>query len=124
MWYLPFQIEFNNALFAGSCLWCLALYLAFASFREFVINTLEKWFNFAEGFLYTSKTEFERTRKARESQNAFLASLTSVIPFLIVGIFCNWLVAIGLGENWCISLGLLAVVCCAVYDLGRRDASQ
>ncbi|AFZ53465.1 hypothetical protein VKI21_16705 [Cyanobacterium aponinum UTEX 3222] len=121
MWF--FHWEINIAIITGSFLWCLALYLGFAQLREMVIDGLYRWFNFAERFLYTSEAEFERTRKGRESQNAFLASLMSVIPFLILGLLCNWLVEIGLGRNWSISVGILAVICCAVYDLGRRDSN-
>ncbi len=120
MWFFDWQID--KTIIAGSFLWCLALYLGLAKIREMVINGLDRWFNFAERFLYTSEAEFERTRKGRESQNAFLASLMSVIPFLIFGVFCNWLVELQLGKNWSISIGILAVICCAVYDLGRRDS--
>lgn len=119
---LPFIWEINTTLIAGSFLWCLALYISFASFREYVIDGLYRWFNFAERFLYTSQAEFDRTRKGRESQNAFFASLMSIIPFLIMGILSNWLVDIALGRNWCISIGILACISCGVYDLGRRDS--
>lgn len=122
MWFFTWEI--NTSIIAGSCLWCLALYLSLTSLRDSIIDGLDRWFNFAERYLYTSQTEFDRTRKARESQNAFLASLMSIIPFLVFGIFCNWLTEISLGRNWSISIGILAVICCAVYDLGRRDSQQ
>lgn len=122
MWFFDWGID--KTIIAGSFLWCLALYIALPRLRETIINGLDRWFNFAERFLYTSEAEFERTRKGRESQNAFLASLMSVIPFLAVGGLSNWLVEVGLGKNWSISVGILAVICCAVYDLGRRDSNQ
>jgi hypothetical protein len=56
-----------------------------ATLRESIIDGLDGWFNFAQRSLYTSEAEFERTRKGRESQNAFLAALMSIIPFLIMG---------------------------------------
>jgi hypothetical protein len=117
-----FSWEINTTIIAGSCLWCLALYLSLATLRESIIDKLDSWFNFAERFLYTSDAEFERTRQNRESQNAFLASFMSLIPFLIMAIFANWLVELTLGRNWTISMGILACISSAVYDLGRRDS--
>ena len=78
----PFYFSFDMAIIAGSCLWSLALYLAFASLREKIINGLERWFNFAEQYLYTSQEEFERTRKGRESQNAFFSFFNEYYSFL------------------------------------------
>lgn len=121
---LPFNLGINTTIIAGSCLWCLALYLSLATLRESVINGLYRWFNFAERFLYTSDVEFERTRKGRESQNAFFASLMSIIPFLLMGILFNWLTEVALGRNWLISVGILACISCGVYDLGRRDSQR
>ena len=121
---LPFRIELNTTLIAGGCLWSLALYLGFASFREWVIDSLNRWFNFAERSLYISETEFERTRKARESQNAFFASLLSILPFFIIGGLCNWGVEISLGQSWSVSVGMLACMACGIYDLGRREAQK
>ena len=120
----PFRIELNTTLIAGGCLWSLALYLGFASFREWVIDILNRWFNFAERSLYASEAEFERTRKARESQNAFFASLLSILPFFIIGGLCNWGVEISLGQSWAVSVGILACIGCGIYDLGRRDAQK
>ena len=121
---LPFRIELDTTLIAGGCLWALALYLGFASFREWVIDILNRWFNFAERSLYTSEAEFERTRKARESQNAFFASLLSILPFFIIGGLCNWGIEISLGQSWSVSVGILACIGCGIYDLGRRDAQR
>jgi hypothetical protein len=85
---------------------------------------LNRWFNFAERSLYTSQSEFEKTRKARESQNAFYASLFSIVPFLVVGALCNWGVEISLGGSWAISTGILACMGCGIYELGRRDGQS
>ncbi|MCU0535455.1 MAG: hypothetical protein MUD14_16320 [Hydrococcus sp. Prado102] len=117
----PFAITLDTIAIAGACLWSLALYLGFSSAREWIIEGLDRWFNFAERSLYTSKEEFERTRKARESQNAFYASVCSIIPFLAIGGLCNWGIEIGLGRSWAVSMGILACIACAVYELGRRD---
>lgn len=85
------------------------------------MEQLNRWFNYAERFLYTSAEEFERTRSARESQNAFYASLMSIVPFLLVGWVCNYGVEISLGRSWAISLGILGSIGAGVYELGRRD---
>ena len=92
----PFQLSIDATTIAGIGLWSLALYLGFWSWGDWTIEQLNRWFNFAERSLYTSAEEFERTRKAREAQNAFYASLFSVLPFVCAGGFCNYLVEIGL----------------------------
>ena len=85
----PFRIELDTIAIAGATLWSLALYLGFSPLSEWVTKQFNRWFNFAEQFMYTSKSEFEKTRQARESQNAFYASVFSIIPFLIVGALSN-----------------------------------
>jgi hypothetical protein len=121
---LPFSFELNTIAIAGASLWSLALYLGFSSVNQWVIEQLNRWFNFAERSLYTSQTEFEKTRKARESQNAFYASLFSIVPFLVVGALCNWGLEISLGESWGISTGILACMSAGIYELGRRDGES
>lgn len=120
----PFRLAIDTTAIAGAFLWSLALYLGFSPVGEWVQEQLNRWFNFAERSLYTSQTEFERTKKGRESQNAFFASLFSIIPFLIAGALCNWGVEIGLGGSWGISMGLLACIACGIYELGRRDGQS
>lgn len=121
---LPFRFELNTIAIAGASLWSLALYLAFESMRGWVIEQLNRWFNFAERSLYTSQTEFEKTRKARESQNAFYASLFSIVPFLVFGALSNWVLDISLGNSWGISTGILACMGAGIYELGRRDGES
>ncbi|MEH2338556.1 hypothetical protein [Nostoc sp.] len=121
---LPFRFELDTIAIAGASLWSLALYLAFNPVSEWVIEQLNRWFNFAERSLYTSQSEFERTRKARESQNAFYASLFSIVPFLVIGALFNWGVEISLGRSWAISTGILACIGCGIYELGRRDGQS
>ncbi|MFB2982439.1 hypothetical protein [Microseira sp. BLCC-F43] len=117
----PFKITLDTTAIAGALLWSLALYLGFSPVGEWVTQQLNRWFNFAERSLYTSQAEFDRTKKGRESQNAFFASLFSIFPFLIAGALCNWGVELGLGDSWGITMGLLACVACGIYELGRRD---
>ncbi len=118
---LPFRLNLDATMIAGISFGSLALYLGFSPVGEWVMYQLNRWFNFAERSLYTSQAEFERTRKARESQNAFYASLFSIIPFIVVGIFLNWGVEVSLGRSWAISMGILASMGCGVYELGRRS---
>ena len=120
--FIPFRFSIDTVVIAGTWLWSLSLYLGLSSFRESVIEGLNRWFNFAERSLYRTQEEFEKTRQVRESQNAFYASLFSILPFFIIGGFCNWGVELGLGQSWSISMGILACMTCGVYELGRRSA--
>ncbi|MGQ4648332.1 hypothetical protein [Lyngbya aestuarii] len=120
----PFVFEINATMIAGASLWSLALYLSLSPLKQWVIVQLNRWFNFAERSLYISAKEFEETRKARESQNAFYASVFSIIPFLVFGGLCNFTVEITLGGSWAISIGILACVGCGVYELGRQDGQS
>jgi hypothetical protein len=117
----PFRLALDATVLAGASLWSLALYLSFSPVSEWVMQQLNRWFNFAERSLYTSSEEFERTRSARESQNAFYASIFSIVPFLVIGGLCNYGVELSLGRSWAISMGILACVACGVYELGRRS---
>jgi hypothetical protein len=117
----PFSLALNPTTLAGASLWALAIYLGFSPVTHWIMEQLNRWMNFAERALYTSSEEFERTKPARESQNAFYASLLSIVPFLLVGGLCNWGVEISLGESWAISMGILACISCGVYELGRQD---
>ncbi|MBP0017704.1 MAG: hypothetical protein J7647_09110 [Cyanobacteria bacterium SBLK] len=117
----PFRIAIDTALIAGASLWSLALYLGLASLREWFEEMFDRWFNFAERSMYLSAEEFERTRPARESQNAFYASIFAIFPFLLLGFFCDYGLEIGLGRSWAISMGILGCFCCGVFELGRRN---
>jgi hypothetical protein len=120
----PFRLELDATAIAGASLWSLALYLSFSSLSQWVMEQLNRWFNFAERLLYRSIEEFERTRKGREAQNAFYASIFSIVPFLALGGLCNWGVELSLGPSWAISMGILACMGCGVYELGRRDGQS
>ena len=120
----PFSIAINTTAIAGASLWSLALYLGFASLRDWLTEQLNRWFNFAERSLYTSQEEFEKTRQGREALNALYASVCSIVPFLALGAICNYGVELGLGESWAISGGMIACIGCGVYELGRRDGQS
>lgn len=118
----PFDFAIDRTAVAGSTLWALGLYLAFSPLSDWVTEQLTRWFNFAERSLYLSEKEFERTRKGRESQNAFWASMFSVIPFIGAGTLLHYGVKLGLGLSWSISFGLIFAVGSGIYELGRRDS--
>jgi len=62
------------------------------------MQQLNRWFNL-QSDRYTSEQEFERTRRGREAQNAFYASILSIVPFLVVGGLCNYGVELSLGPS-------------------------
>jgi len=118
----PFRFPFDATTIAGASLWSLSLYLGLFPLSQWVTEQLNRWFNFAERSLYLSEAEFERTRKARESQNAFYASVCSIVPFLMFGILCNYGVEISLGSSWAIGVGMISCIGSGVYELGRRSS--
>lgn len=120
----PFRLALDTTVIAGASLWALALYLGFSSLSQWLMEQLNRWFNFAERSLYISSKEFEKTRKGREAQNGLYASIFSIVPFLMVGGLCNWGVEISLGRSWAISMGILACIGSGVYELGRRDGQS
>lgn len=119
-----FRFPFDATTVAGASLWALSLYLGFYPLSQWVTEQLNRWFNFAERSLYTSEKEFERTRKARESQNAFYASVCSILPFFIAGILFNYGIELSLGSSWAISVGMISCIGSGVYELGRRNSSS
>jgi hypothetical protein len=121
---IPFSISIAPGSIAGVSLWALALYWLLGGLRDWVMIQLQKWFNFAERSLYTSTKEFERTRIAREAQNAFYASIFSIIPFLLAGILCNFCIDSTLGLSWSISTGILACIAAGIYELGRQQGNN
>lgn len=120
----PLKIVLDTNTIASASLWALALYLGFASASEWVTLQLNRWFDVAEQWLYSSAEEFERTRKSREAQNAFYAAILSIVPFLLAGGLCNYLVDLSLGRSWSISTGLIACMGAGVYELGRRTGGE
>jgi hypothetical protein len=119
---IAFSFKLDTVNLAGDCIWSLALYIGLDSSKNWIANQLERWFNFAEGWLYTSNEEFEETRLARESQNAFYASVFSIIPFLVAGIAINWIVDLSFGgSSWAIALGLMTCAICSLFTLAGQD---
>jgi hypothetical protein len=121
--FFAFQFYLNVTTLAGISLWSLALYLGLFPVSERVMERLAQWLNQADRSLY-DQAEFEKTRSARESLNAFYASLLSIVPFLVLGGLFNWGIANSLGQSWTISTGIIACIGCGVYELGRRDGQS
>jgi hypothetical protein len=120
----PFTFEIHASQIAGTALWSVACYWIFSSLNDWLMWRLQQWFNFAERSLYTSEQEFERTRAGRESQNAFFASMLSIVPFLILGGILHYLVEISLGSSWPLSLGMMSCVLGGLYELGRQQSAE
>lgn len=118
---LPFRLEIDAAEIAGAALWSLALYLSLSALHTWVIEQLQRWFNVVTRSLSTSVEQLEKTQASQETQNALIASLFSIVPFLMIGGLCNWGVELSLGPSWAISMGILACMSCGIYELGRRD---
>jgi hypothetical protein len=116
-----FSLYLDPLAIAGVSLWALALYLSLSGFRQSVMDGLVRWFNFAERSLYLSQEEFEQTRPARESQNAFWASVLGILPFLLLGGLCYYSLTVGLGQSWAISVGIMWVILSGLYELARRS---
>lgn len=119
----PFSWAIDKVAVAGATLWALGLYLALSGVGQWVTQGLNRWFNYAERSLYLSEEEFERTRQGRESQNAFLASLLSIVPFLILGTALHYGIDFTLGNSWSVSLGMITAIGSGIYELGRRDSA-
>jgi hypothetical protein len=116
-----FSLYLDPLAIAGVSLWALALYLSLAGLRQGVTDGLVRWFDFAERSLYLSQEEFEQTRPARESQNAFWASILGILPFLLLGGLCYYSLTVGLGQSWAISVGMMWVILSGLYELARRS---
>ena len=118
---LPFPLELNATAIAGAALWSLALYLSLSSLHTWVIEQLQRWFNWVARSLASPVEQLEKTQASHEAQNGLAASLFSIVPFFIIGGLCNWGVELSLGPSWAISMGILACMSCGIYELGRRD---
>lgn len=117
----PFLFEIDKVAIAGGCLWSLALYIVLSGFKDWITTQFLRWLNFADRSLYTSVEEFEETKAMRESQNAFYASVMSIVPFLVIGFLSSWGLDISLGMSWSISLGMMTCIGGGVFALGRQD---
>lgn len=103
----------DPAWISGIFLWALALYLMFSPLVARLVGTLEKQ---ALGWLVASG------RKQTMAGAAELyGSVMSIVPFVLAGGLCNYLLDISMGASWTISWGIIACIGSGVYELGRRD---
>ncbi len=113
---------------SGICLWSLTLYLSLTSIREGVTAKLEQGLYRIGGFPLTDEDQKNLTSPenampfGRSEAIAIFASLLSIIPFFVIGFFCNYGLEISLGRSWAISTGILACISCGVYELGRHSS--
>lgn len=117
----PLPIHVNPVTIAGISLWATTFYLGLFPWSEWLTKRLSNWFNVAERLLYFSEAEFEKNQSARESQNAFWASIFSIVPFLGIGALSYFGLIVSLGASWALSAGIIACIGSGVYELGRRD---
>ena len=117
-----FEWELNSTIVAGTFLWSLGLYIGLDKFRESLLDGLESWL----GKFFQAKSGAKSANRSEDSDSPqeILASLISILPFIIIGICCHFFMEIGLGQGWSISTGILAVISCSVYDLGRKDSRR
>lgn len=107
-------MKLDAASIAGIALWSLALYLGFSPVSEAVMEQLDRLLNSIAARVLPD-------RQCRVELVSLLASLLSVIPFLVAGALCRFGVEVSLGGSWSISTGILACIGGGVYELGRRD---
>ena len=118
----PFLFAINPITIAGGFLWSLALYITLPKVKNWLMEQLTRWLNFADRSLFISMEEFEDTRVAREAQNVFYASILSIIPFSALGFLSNWGLDLSLGGSWSISLGIMTCMIGGVFALGVQDS--
>lgn len=122
--FLRSLFPFDAVSVAAAALWAIALYFALAPVTRRLSQQLAHWLGEADRSLYTSTTEYERSREARESVNLLYASIISTPPLLVLGGVCDWGVEVSLGHSWGLSLGMVASIACGVYALGRQSTEQ
>ncbi len=102
----------DPAWISGVFLWALALYLMFSPLAGRLVGALEKqasaWFTSAPKETMTGASEL-------------YASVMSIVPFVLAGGLCNYLLDISLDHSWTLSFGIIACIGSGVYELGRRD---
>ena len=118
----PYIFAINPVTIAGGFLWSLALYIILPQAKNWLMEQLTRWLNFADRSLFITMEEFEDTRVAREAQNVFYASILSIIPFSALGFLSNWGLDLSLGGSWSISLGIMTCIIGGIFALGVQDS--
>lgn len=105
-------MTFDPAWISGIFLWALALYLMFSPIAVRLVDILEQQ---AIRWLTAIK------KKDVSGLAELYASVVSIVPFILAGGLCNYLLDISLGHSWTLSFGIIACMGSGVYELGRRD---
>lgn len=106
-------MSFDPAWISGVFLWALALYLMLSPLVARLTDTLEKQ---AVGWLAAS------SQQTTSGPAELYASIGSIVPFVLAGGLCNYLLDISLGHSWTLSFGLIACMVSGIYEIGRRDS--
>lgn len=106
-------MTFNPVWVSGVFLWALALYLMFSPLALRLVGALEQQ---AVGWL--------TTRKNASDLAELYASVMSIVPFILTGGLCNYLLDISMGRSWTLSVGIITCIGSGVYELGRRDGQS
>lgn len=115
----------DAAAIAGGALWALALYWGFSPIANRLLDQLNHWLSQAElPFRSTgSEPAPEPSHAKGDDLLTAVASLLSLVPFLVCGGLANYGLGFSLGGSWAISTGLIACMGCGIYELGRQDSS-
>lgn len=101
----------NPVWISGIFLWALALYLMFSPLATRLVDVLEKQ---AMGW-------FKGKKEPMTGAAELYGSVMSIVPFVLGGVLCNYLLDISMGPSWTISFGIITCIGSGVYELGRRD---
>ncbi|NJL49259.1 MAG: hypothetical protein HC929_19660 [Leptolyngbyaceae cyanobacterium SM2_5_2] len=107
----PFPRPISLGAVAGVALWALAFYLGFSSLADRAFERGYGWFQSRLG-----------KAQSQEAVAEVLASLVSLIPFLLIGGLAYAGLTLTLGGSWAVSFGLIASIGSGVYELGRRNS--
>lgn len=103
---------FEPVWISGVFLWALALYLMFSPLALRLVGVLE----------HQVISWLESSNRQNLSGPAELtAAVMSIVPFVLTGGICNYLLDISLGQSWTLSFGIIACMGSGIYELGRRD---
>lgn len=103
---------FDPVWISGIFLWALALYLMFSPLALRLVGALEK-----QAVSWLSSSSKQNSAELAE----LYASVMSIVPFILAGGLCNYLLDISMGRSWTLSVGIITCIGSGVYELGRRD---
>ena len=113
-------LRIDPLIVTGISLWALTLYLTLARLRQ---RTVEALLQISIRTPSPSNADSEKVRLAREERGEFLASLLSIVPFLVGGGLCYYSFVWSLGQSWAISFGIMGVILSGIYELARTSGA-